>query len=96
MDNLPRRKARALTTLFTVAATRIVLDEEYSYDNEGGETPLARELTQFLSGGPWGGTATGGYARCCARVTRCGWRRFESSNCERVTRGKILISNACG
>ena len=41
-------------TLFTVAATRIVLDEEYSYDNEGGETPLARELTQFLSERPVG------------------------------------------
>lgn len=48
------KAARALTTLFTVAATRIVLDEEYSYDNEGGETPLARELTQFLSERPVG------------------------------------------
>ena len=33
---------------------RQVLDEEYSYDNEGGETPLARELTQFLSERPVG------------------------------------------
>lgn len=49
------KAARALTTLFTVAATRIVLDEEYSYDNEGGHTPLTQELTQFLSERPMRG-----------------------------------------
>ena len=49
----PEMKAsEALKTLFTVAAVRTTLDQELSYDNEGGSTALSSALAGFLETHP--------------------------------------------
>ena len=49
----PEMKAsEALKTLFTIAAVRTTLDQELSYDNEGGSTALSSALAGFLETHP--------------------------------------------
>ena len=46
------KASEALKTLFTIAAVRTTLDQELSYDNEGGSTALSSALAGFLETHP--------------------------------------------
>ena len=46
------KASEALKTLFTIAAVRTTLDQELSYDNEGGSTALSIALARFLEANP--------------------------------------------
>ena len=60
----PEMKAsEALKTLFTIAAVRTTLDQELSYDNEGGSTALSSALAGFLEAQPAARTGTSGWRR---------------------------------